>query len=187
MGDFRMKKFIWAMFSALLALSAASAASAQTYTYNFSGSFGLNSGTVTGQFTYNQATNTFSAASVTTTAGTGPFGAAPGATYNVIHAGTDSVLVLRAGPAGIGQGSIDINFSPVLTNATPAINGVFEGTCQDATCNSRGFNRQGYSASTFSRILVAAVPTMSEWAMILLGLMLAGMTALYLQRRQVAA
>lgn len=32
----------------------------------------------------------------------------------------------------------------------------------------------------------AAVPTLSEWAMILLGLMLAGGAALYLQRRQMA-
>ena len=41
--------------------------------------------------------------------------------------------------------------------------------------------------NTATNAVVATVPTMSEWAMILFGLILAGGAALYVQRRQFAA
>ena len=48
-----------------------------------------------------------------------------------------------------------------------------------------------YDGSTTAQVtcpaVTAAIPTMSEWAMILLGLMLAGGAALYIQRRRLEA
>ena len=184
-----MKKYLWAALSTLIVVSAASAASAQTYTYIFTGSFNNLSGNVMGQFTYDQTANTFSAVSVSTTAGNGPAGAAPAVTYTVVKTGAAaSGVTFLAGPAGIGQKAILFNISPDLTTANPAISAAAEATCTDAACGGFTFNRQGYVPGTFGRTLVvvppAPVPTMSEWAMILFGMILAGGAALYIQRRR---
>lgn len=181
-----MKQYIWAALSALLAFSAASAASAQTYTYNFTGHFNSFSGNLTGQFTYNQNTDTFSAASVSTTAGNGPSGPAPAQTYTVVNNGSAGSVLLLAGPVGTGQRFIILGFGPTLVAGSPAISSSIEGTCDDPVCGSQSFNRQTYVTDTFSRTLVspAPVPTLSEWAMILFGTLLAGSAALYIQRRQ---
>lgn len=62
------------------------------------------------------------------------------------------------------------------------IGGVTAGTM------ASGFRAgNGYVTLTYTPAVIVPVPTMSEWAMILLGLMLAGGAALYVQRRRLTA
>lgn len=52
---------------------------------------------------------------------------------------------------------------------------------------SEGAHNEGFFRATYTDAVPAAVPTMTEWAMILLGLILAGGAAVMIQRRRLAA
>ena len=183
-----MRKLFWAAASLFLALSVAGAASAQTHRYDFTGHFNNVSGNLTGHFTYNLATDTFTDVFVATTAGAGPGGPTPATTYTVLLRGSTDSLKLLEGPAGPGQKVISFAFSPALYAANPAIFNASEGTCPDTVCVGPSFNRTTYVTDTFTRTeVVTSVPTLSEWAMILLGLTLAGGAALYIQHRRLTA
>lgn len=137
-------------------------------------------GTLSGSFTYDADTNTYSSINITTTAGT-----RGGATYTQLNgtlstAGRIVVLTTLGAAPGLPVLSIDY---PALTNAggTLAINGGTEGDC-NADCSGIQGTTRGHAGSLSGA--VAAVPTMTEWAMILFGMVLAGGAALYIQRRQ---
>lgn len=161
----------------------AGAVSAAPVIWNVNGTIS-GGGTVSGSFAYDVDTNTYSAINITTTAGT-----LPGATYTTIHAtafSPTSLIALSAAGSGAGQPVISLSF-PALTNAggTGAASGT-EGACS-ANCTFFSGTVRNYTATLASVPAPAPVPTMSEWAMILFGTMLAGGAALYVQRRRRAA
>jgi len=162
----------------------ASVALADPVVWTLNGVTTLDGQTVTGSFTYDADTNTYSAINVTSTGGVGPFTA--------LYPGVPSSAGIAAfiqTPASPGQNGIFL-LSPIKTNAggtltintTIGVGGLF--TCTGA-CTGGNFTA-GRSIATGSLVgaPVAPVPTLSEWAMILFGTILAGGAALYIQRRQ---
>lgn len=182
---------------ALFLLAVPTVAAAQTTNYNVSGTFNNGIGTYTGTVTYNGAVVT--AASITTSAGTvwafGGNGAFPansaiaGTTYSSVLGGgnSSSTVTVLAGPAGLNQRGFSFVFDPVLGTVNPDTIEGREFSCNTADCGTRVGLRVAAGAAANDVVVVAPVPTMSEWAMILLGLMLAGGAAVYIQRRQMMA
>ena len=84
--------------------------------------------------------------------------------------------------AGISAGAIVVVSIPVTNPATIGL----KTTSFFRTSATPGNAVIDAPAAQPSVTIVAAVPTLSEWAMILFGLLLAGGAALYIQRRQMA-
>lgn len=175
----------------LLAMAIPAAAMADPVNWTLNG-VTLSSGTASGSFTYDSDTDTFSNINIVTTAGT-----LPGATYTQRGgAYNDSTGGLRIGAltaAGNGGNSaLALQVTTAMTNAGGTITIVTglaasaEYTCGGGTCSVSAPFR-AITGGSIVGVPVAPVPTMSEWAMILFGLMLASGAALYIQRRQLIA
>lgn len=61
------------------------------------------------------------------------------------------------------------------------------GACASALVDAGYSRAESTVATTFAVGGPATVPTLSEWAMILFGLLLAGGAAVYIQRRRITA
>lgn len=176
-----MKMLGFCVAAATLAIS--SAALAAPMNWSLSGTL-AGGGTVSGTFTYDPATNVYSAVNITTTAGT-----LPGAIYTTVNAASRSNLLVAntAGGTSSGQPVIAVTFNPVLSaTSTPRTLGNSEGTCNPGCTDFSAGTRRAISGTVSMAAAPAQVPTMSEWAMILFGTILAGAAALYVQRRQQA-
>lgn len=165
----------------------ASAASADPVVWTLNGVTTANGFTVTGSFTYDADTNTYSAINVTSTGGVGPFSAIANAPAS--SAGT--ALFIQT-PAGAGQNGIvfstanKTNAGGTLTITTGAgAGGLY--TCTGVCAGGNYTLGSHITAGTMVGVAPTPVPTLSEWAMILFGLILAGGAAFYIQQRQVAA
>lgn len=143
-------------------------------------------GTVTGSFTYDRDTNTYSNIAITTTNG----GTRSGAVYTAVHPDLISIpgtlLLAGAGGAAAGQPAASLLFAPILDNTTGnrAVGGS-EGTCGSPCLPIQAPAR--LVTATLTSIVPPApapVPTLAEWAMILFGVMLAGGAAFLIQRRR---
>lgn len=137
-------------------------------------------GSLSGSFAYDADTGTYSGVNITTSGG-----AKPGATYTVPYAtySTPNALVaLTSGGAVVGQPIIALSLSPSSSPRT--VNGR-EGEC-NASCNDFGGITRAVSGTAVLSA-PAPVPTLSEWSMILLGLVLAGGAAWTLHRQHKAA
>lgn len=172
---------------ALGLLAMAGAASAQTY--DFSGHFTEGSGTISGRLTYDPVAGEFTSANVTTGGGDlqpyGGGGPITGATYAFVQNGSSAVeLVVLQGPPAPGVRGARISFSPDVTDAAPALD-IYEIECFNSICSNSAL-RFGYVQDSFAEVAPTPVPTMTEWAMILLGVMLAGGAAVMIQRRRIA-
>ncbi len=178
---------------AALALAAPMAAAADPVTWTLSGVTFPDGGTASGSFVYDEDTNLYSAVNVITTSGTTRL---TGANYvnNVTNANPPSnasnLTMITASGYAPGAPYFVLTTSPKTdTGGTLAITGGFEGTCNAVPCFFAGpgasRNPSG-SITTTPGGGAAAVPTLSEWAMILFGTLLAGGAALYIQRRQMA-
>lgn len=183
---------LFAICLTALCLVSPGRASAQNVTYNASGVFDAPaSGTWSGVFTVNTATGAVISANFQTTAGLAQDGATPLPASTFVYAGASSSTQLTyatATPAtGLRGGFLDT--SPSLSAATTVIQ-FRDGICGDATCSSvdvtstPGVGRRAFT-NTISVAPVSTVPTMTEWAMILFGLILAGGAAVVIQRRRV--
>ena len=162
----------------------ASAALADPVIWTLNGVTTANGFTVTGSFTYDANTNTYSAINITSTGGVGPFTAIAPAPAS--SAGT---AVFIQTPAGAGQNGIvfstgnKTNAGGTLTITTGGgAGGLF--TCTGACAGGSYTAGSHITAGTMVGAPPVAVPTMSEWAMILFGLILASGAALYIQRRK---
>lgn len=178
-----MKTWIWAVALALgLSLTAASAFAAPV-TWNVTGTF-AGGGTISGSFVYDADTNTYSAINITTTAGSEP-GAIYTATSPVFTNSPAQFVAVTAAGRGVGNPRLALEFSLSLSNAggVRTLDGE-EGTCV-LGCSSFGALPRSASGSANSAV-PAPVPTLSEWAMILLGMALAGGAALTINRRRAA-
>lgn len=101
---------------------------------------------------------------------------------SVVISGTNLNTVTGVTFGGVPAASFIVTANNQITAVSPAGTGVASirvttdaGTTPDT------------AADDFTYVPPAPIPTMSEWAMILLGLMLAGGAALYIQRRQMMA
>lgn len=184
---------ILALIAGLLVCLATSAALAQTATYNVTGSFSAPAtGTFSGSYVVNTGSNTIVSASMQVTPGKADDGTTdvPGNTYTYAGFELNELFTFAtAVPAnGLRGGYLQV----VGTKAAPgpAIFTIRDTSCINANCsgisNASSVNRYGTGTVALAPA-PAPVPTLSEWAMILLGLMLAGGAALYIQRRQMLA
>jgi len=178
----------------------AGAALADPVTWTLQGVTLNDGGTASGSFTYDAdiGNGTFSNVNIVTVGGT----QLPGATYfTLLGGGTGGgslanggdVSFVTAAGSGDGQTVLFLDFQTNLTDAggsvalTTGLSG--EATCFTigVACDFIGVPGRVTSAGTVQGVVAAPVPTLSEWAMILFGLMLAGGAALYIQRRQLIA
>lgn len=177
----------------VIVLGFATAAAAAPVTYNVSGTFDASgsSGAYSGTFTYDAATGTASAVSITTTPGLANdgTGALPGLTFTeVVDAFDGAILVTPAG-AVAGDRILNLNFTPDLADGAPALLIVEDAVC-DAQCDGLEVTPDSqYRWATTNSLTVAGgvtVPTLTEWAMMLFGLALAGVAVVVLQRRLIS-
>lgn len=177
----------------MIALAAALAAApfaalAAPVTYTVTGTFtDTNQGGFSGTFVYDADTNLFSAINLSSTAGPG---FAP-ATYNasILPNVPNAVRVTANGATPLGARCLVLALNGPMTNAAPTltITQTWEGTAADAGCTSFSGWRPGAAGTVTPVVIPAPVPTMTEWAMILMGLLLAGGAAVMIQRRRPAA
>ena len=175
----------------LLVLLFAGAASAQVTTYSISGLTFPDGGTVSGTFTFNAATHAYTNVNITTTNGT----TRTGATYRFV-CGTDvpgcngltpsALEVLNLSTNGANQTGLPalaLGFaSPlgVTTNSVP-IAFALEANCSNAACSApAGASRS--ALSTGVAIAISTVPTLSEWGLGLVGILLTGLALLQLRQ-----
>lgn len=95
--------------------------------------------------------------------------------------GTSTATVTNLGVAAAGTCTLNFSLQPANTG----VYGLTPTAVTYAGADSASpQNLTGGANPTLTVVAPVAIPTMSEWAMILLGLMLAGGAALYIQRRQ---
>lgn len=188
--------------AATLAVSAtlvAGQAAAQTRTYNFSGNynFGTSTGTYTGSYTVDYATNRVTSGSSTSSAGTsfpGPpvSGASEGNLYLPSYVANGTGFSLVEAGAAPGRRYVSLNVGNSLDATAPTFSSLEERVCVNTACDQTSISRVAFGGGTIVAgplipVAVAApVPTMSEWALILFGAVLAGSAALFVQRRRKA-
>lgn len=179
-----MRTFV-AGLAAMACLFVAAPALAAPVTWTLSGVTTNDGRTITGSFTYDADTNTYSNRNIISTGGIGPFTAGYGA-------GNATAGYFTQTPAGVGQNGIALISVAPKTNVGGTLvlttgngnGGLF--TCTDGACNVGTYTANGGIAGG-SITAPTPVPTMGEWAMILMGLMLAGGAAVMVQRRRLAA
>lgn len=172
---------LWAL-TVICGLAGPAWAAPQTWTL-----FGVmfdDGGTASGSFTFDPDTSTYSAINVTTTTGASRAGAAftfvcEAPCTGIAPPGPGAVLVLTTSSAGdqTGLPGMSMRFASPLSNAPDkgvAIEAGLEATCSDATCATPADPVRRITAghvTTFD-VAGAAIPTLSEWATILLVLSL---------------
>ncbi|WP_298159490.1 IPTL-CTERM sorting domain-containing protein [Brevundimonas sp.] len=187
-----MFKKVLALFGALFVLAAPAAALAQTATYNISGTFTAPAtGSFSGSYVVNTGSNTMVSANIQVTAGKANDGVTdlPANTYiyaNGESANAFSYAAAVPATANVTRGGFLIVSG---TKASPtAVTTFGDGVCLNTNCVSLAPGTTTTRGGSGTVVLAPApVPTLSEWAMILFGLLLAGGAALYIQRRQLTA
>ena len=185
-----MKNKIIASLIAGACIAGSSAALADPVKWTLTGVTFNDGGTASGSFVYDAETNGYSDVSITTTTGTIRTGATyPGPVYGFANS---SFVGPLTGSPNIGERIFQIYTEP-RTDAGGVLE-VFdyssEDNCASADCSSPGSPSRTVVTGTLVGGPVSApeaIPTLSEWAMILLGLTLAGSAALYIQRRRLEA
>ena len=181
------------LFLFLAAFFTASAAFAAPVNWTLNSVTFSDGGTASGSFTFDAATTTYSNVNVTTTVGT-VRGAATYTQIGGVYGGTaaNQVGFLTASGAGIGMPNLDFKFASALTGAGGTI-GIVTGLansaevdCANAGCTvPAGPNSRSVSAGSVTGVAASApVPTLSEWAMVLMGAMFAAVAASTIGRRR---
>jgi hypothetical protein len=189
-----------AVAAGLLTALAATSATADPVTWTFQGVTLADGGTVSGSFTYDAdagPNGSYSNVNVVTAGGS----QLPGATYVAVlggRTGGDSfanagdVSFVTAGGSADGQTGLFLDFNTNLTNAGGNVT-INPTLSSEATCLAGGFpcgpNVPGrlVSAGSLQGVPVAPVPTLSEWAMIILGSLLALGAMTMIARRRLLA
>lgn len=165
-------------------LLAGGPAFAAPLTWYVNGAF-ADGGTITGSFTYDADTNTYSAVALTVNGG-----ALSGVTYitpNTPFVGPVQLSAVTAAGTGSGQRMATFIFSGPLTNAGGLV--LLSPTTAEGTCN---VGCTGFTGGVPSRLAAPggvlsttlSVPTLGEWAMIGLTTVLAGLGGLIAMRRR---
>lgn len=146
-------------------------------------------GTASGSFVYDEDTNTYSAVNVTTSGGS-----LTPKHYVSAHAaqsdGDGPTLVTSTGAAA--NAPVLAFYYPLpLSNAggtaTPFTFVSGEGQCSSAACAAFVGGALQRRVTGGSMTTIVPIPTLSEWMMITLGVVMAASAALMLQRRRFAA
>jgi len=186
-----MKIKTLARSAALAAVLVAGGAQAEALKWQFSGATFEGGGQITGTFVYDADADTVSQVNFNTSAG----GAVAAAAYRQInptypHTGGLYVLALTTSGSATGAPGIQIAFATPLTDdgtetQLAAANSV-EGACDDDCTTLQEPSRAVLAGSVVLAEAAEAepIPTLSEWAMILFGAVLAGSAALFVQRRR---
>lgn len=180
-------------------LGSTATAQPATRDLNFSATLNSNgsSGSASGTFTYSYGNGAVTSATFSSTAGTritsGGGGPVTATNYTTVAnvpnqpANSASRVTVFNGPLVQNARALDLRFAPSLDQQTPVLTQVFELICTNADCTTTEQLRGGAGAiSDPVTAQPAPVPTMSEWALILFGSILAGAAALYVQRRRMA-
>lgn len=176
----------------ILAGSTSAIASDRTYSVTAALTDG---GSLTGTFTYNSDTDTYSAVNLTTTTGTDVTGSVYNDTNNMLYSGSDQIIIRSVSGNPSGQPGMYLRFSGLLDETTTSlavntalVNGTEEGLCLGSDCGA-GLNTPKRFATSGSVTyqnpsVIQPIPTLSEWTMIMLAFTLAGMATLYIERRR---
>lgn len=148
-------------------------------------------GSFSGSYEVDPATDQVSAAFIQITAGSGNSGnQIPAGVYRFVTRsfGSSGFIVAASVPANGQRGAL-ISFDLGSGPSSGAHAFFRDSQCISADCNSSASDRSGQAniTNTPPPSPAAPVPTLSEWAMILFGTMLAGGAALYVQRRRLVA
>lgn len=147
-------------------------------------------GTISGSFTFDADTVTYSDINIVTAGGTTP---GVNTTYVRLSAIGGFATQLYLHPATANAQTAYLWFPAPLTNAggSAAIGSISEAAACLEPCMGFVADRATSTPGSITGAVIGAaptpVPTMSEWAMILLGATLAGGAVLFLQRRRMAA
>lgn len=166
----------------ILGLALAGAAAAAPVNWTVNATF-ADTSTMTGTFTYDAATDTVSNVNVVRNATTYTAG---------VSNGVDTVIwfyVPSGGPSQVGQSTVAYAVAVPMTDAGGVLPIAQKGygVCQNAACQGlTGTVEAPVAGDQISGAAPATVPTLSEWAMILFGLLLAGGAAWQVQRRRFA-
>lgn len=178
-----------------LSLAGVVPAAANPVTWSLFGVTLEDGGMATGTFRYDADTNTFDNINIVTSGG-----GQPGAVYTQVGGvyggaglpvAADRLGVLTLSGAGVGQRNLNLQLVSGMTNAggmilvRPTSAFSAEVTCANAPCSLAGAPLRGTSggAVTSFPLPPPTIPTMSEWAMILFGVLLAGLAGFSVTRR----
>jgi len=167
---------------AALVLMASTPIVAAPVLWTLSGVTFADGGTASGSFVYDATTNTYSAINVTSAGGT-----LSSVNYIAPHplaAATLPIFLPVASGNLTGVRVLVMSAASALSNAggTVALVGAGEGICADATCSSAPPARALSGGSLIGAAVPATVPTLSEFGMALLGVLLV-VTTLFALRR----
>lgn len=177
--------------AAIATLALPGAASAAPVLWTLSGVAFSDGGTASGSFVYDADANTYSSINITTTAGSVRGSAVHGRLHPDPHHHAQGAVFTTSAGATTGAPLFQFSLQAPLTNAGGSTT-IMPGPSVEAACD---VGCTGYVAPFRSVVagamtgtpVPAAVPTLSEWAMILLAALLAGGAALTLSRRPTAA
>lgn len=162
---------------------------AEEITYHFSGSFQAPAtGSFSGTYVYDTTTASVISSSVQTTAGRANDGVAslPAGNFTVITHQSPNSLRISSAPDATNLRGARLGPAPLAASGVVYFR---ESRCVTFNCFTMISNGDVDRVGEGTSFLVPApapVPTLSEWAMILLGVMLAGGAALTIQRRRTA-
>lgn len=185
-GTIMLRKLLAAL-TVVLTLGLAPAAMAAPVTWYATATYD-DGAVLGGSFVYDADTNTYSSVNLTMTGGN-----RPNRTYVTGAVVMTSTVLVALTSAGTGTGNpiIELVWTGALDNAggsRPLAASLRDGECANSSCGSISSTPEprrvvSGQVSTTAPI-VTPVPTLTEWAMILLGLVLAGAAALHIQRRR---
>ena len=158
-------------------------------TYTVPSSALTNGGTISGTFVYDGAavagSRLISINLVETGPGAGTF------TFNGVEIGTALFFGQRTAVATVNvTRAVYVDTALMPPGGGTYTANIFTGTCISVSggkCNDISGVSSASGVVVTAAPLTAAVPTMSEWAMILFGTILAGGAALYIQSRRLTA
>lgn len=176
-------RLITGTMAALVVALAAGAASAAPVKWSIPATPLTGGGTISGTFTYDANTNTYSAINIVTTAGS-----IPGDTYIRPDNLWSTATQIGTRSVALDSSMMVVRFASPLTNGggTVPIASIHEGDENEGSISLSPLRLTSPAGGAISSVPPATVPTLSEWAMILLGVLLAGGAALTIHRRRTA-
>lgn len=188
-----MPRFFSVIVAVGFFLGATATAQAAPITYDFNGNFDAPAtGSFSGSFTFDSITGDISAGTVNVTQGLAKDGVALLPAHTVtytVQPKTHKIVLTEAMPAkGFIGGWVYVSPTPPGP-PSPQISQYLSGKCYSDDCFTITLadSERRIASSVIYTVNQppASVPTLSEWAMILLGMVMAGGAALTIRRRRI--
>jgi len=172
---------------------ASSVASAEEIQWRLQDVAFADGGTATGSFVYDTEDGTVSDLNITLAA-SGPYPAETFTTRTGPFNGIATLFTVTQSGSSPGEPFFYLDLADGDFSSEDEelpLDQIFAGSCNGTMCTNYQTERVGLPGGTISRVPLEEqpepIPTMSEWAMILLGLTLAGGAALAIQRKRLQA